>query len=252
MLVVFLNIGILVAYLVGAYIPYHIAPFVLIVFPILFFVGSVFLPDTPRFLLLNGHRKAAEKSLRFYAGCTRRGIGNTEQRFADEMKKLEAFVSHQQSIADTKVHFSDFCTPAAVRGMLIGSALMVLNILSGTLLLLNYASSIFSNSGSDLDPNTSSIIMITVQLAGTYVATFLIDRVGRRVLLITSCLGSATGMTIMGVFSYLASLDMYDLSDLNWVPVASVSMALFSSSIGLMPLVFVVLAEVLPNKVNYY
>lgn len=249
MLVVSLNIGILIAYLVGAYLPYHIAPFVLVVFPIIFFLGSILLPDTPRFLLLRGNREAAEKSLRFYAGCTSRAADSTDQRFAAEWTKLETFVSHQQSITDTKVHFSDFCTPEAIRGMLIGSALMVLNIMSGALLLLNYASTIFSQSGSDMDPNTSAIIMITVQLAGTYVATFLIDRVGRRVLLMISCTGGATGLTIMGVFSYLSSLAVYDLSDYNWVPVASVSLAVFMTSIGLLPLVFVVLAEVLPNKV---
>lgn len=92
--------------------------------------------------------------------------------------------------------------------------------------------------------------MISVQLVGTWVATFLIDRVGRRVLLIASTIGCGTGLALMGTFIYLSKQDL-DLSDLSWVPVASLSLAVFMASIGLLPLVFVVLGEVLPSKVRF-
>lgn len=126
---------------------------------------------------------------------------------------------------------------------------MCLNVFSGGLLMLNYASNIFKQSGSDFDPNTSAIVMITLQMLGTFVAVFLIDRVGRRILLIASTIGCGTGLTLMGTFIFL-SHEGYDLSDLSWVPVASLSMAVFMAAIGLMPLIFVVLGEVLPSKVR--
>lgn len=164
------------------------------------------------------------------------------------MQKLNAYKRTQEDHEDNIVHWKDYCTPEARKGLLIGVIMMSMNIFTGSLLLLNYAAPIFKESGSDLDPNTSSIILISVQLAGTYIATFLVDRIGRRALLITSTIGTGTGTFIMATFNWLSYMQT-DLSNFSWVPVASLSLAVFMASMGLMPLLFVVLAEVLPSKV---
>lgn len=57
MLVVFLNIGILIAYLTGAYLPYDIVPVVHIVFPVVFVVAVLILPETPRYLIRNNQQE---------------------------------------------------------------------------------------------------------------------------------------------------------------------------------------------------
>lgn len=60
MLAVFLNIGILIAYLTGAYLPYDIVPGVLIVFPVIFVVAILMLPETPRFLIRNNQQEVRQ------------------------------------------------------------------------------------------------------------------------------------------------------------------------------------------------
>lgn len=114
--------------------------------------------------------------------------------------------------------------------------------------MLNYAGKIFKDSGSDLDTNISSIILISIQIMATFIATGLVDKLGRRKLMLTSTVGAALGSALMGTFTFLSSLG-YDLQNWNWVPVASLSFSLFMSSFGIFPLVFVILAEVLPAKV---
>lgn len=133
--------------------------------------------------------------------------------------------------------------------MLIGFMLMSLNIFTGSMLMLSYAGTIFRDSGANIDPNTSAIVLIAVQLVGTYIASFLVDRLGRRVMMIASSVGTGTGMFLMATYSYLNHLDV-DLSAVGWIPVASLSLAVFSASLGLMPLPFVMLAEVLPMKIR--
>lgn len=88
-----------------------------------------------------------------------------------------------------------------------------------------------------------------LQIAGTYVTTIFIDRVGRKVLLIISGSGCAIGLTVMGVFSYLFECG-FDVSGLNWIPVVSLSFVIFIASIGLIPIPYVIIAEVLPQKVK--
>lgn len=128
---------------------------------------------------------------------------------------------------------------------------MAINQFSGCFALLNYSATIFRDSGSDISPNTSSIIIATIQILGTYCATCLVDKVGRKVLLTISASATSLGLAVMGAYSFLDK-QHFDLKLFNWVPVTSLSFVIFIASIGILPLPFVVLAEVLPNKVSYF
>lgn len=126
---------------------------------------------------------------------------------------------------------------------------MAINQFSGCFVLLNYSATIFRDSGSDIDPNISSMIMASIQCIGTYVATILVDKVGRKLLLMISVSATTIGLTAMGTYSYLDNLH-FDLQYFNWVPVMSLSFVIFIASIGILPLPYIVLAEILPNKVK--
>lgn len=91
--------------------------------------------------------------------------------------------------------------------------------------------------------------MITIQVSATIVAAMFVDNLGRRMLLIISCIGTCMGLTIMGTFNYLSLHGDMDLSNLNWIPIGSISFTVLLAYTGLLPLVFVVIMEVLPPKV---
>lgn len=139
--------------------------------------------------------------------------------------------------------------PEARYGLSIGLSLMTLYVFNGTFIFLAYASNIFSESGAEMDENTSSIIIAAIQLVGTLVAIFLVDMVGRRVLLVVSSSGCCVGLAAMGAHSY-CTINGYDVNDWDWVPVTSLSLTFFAACIGLMPLAFVITAEVLPVNVR--
>lgn len=134
---------------------------------------------------------------------------------------------------------------------MIGVCLMAINQFSGCFALINYSATIFRDSGSEINPNVSSIILAAVQILGTYVSTILVDRVGRKILLIVSAASTSGGLAIMGLYSYLDKHG-WDMQALDWVPVTSLSFVIFIASIGILPLPFVVLAEVLPQNVSCY
>lgn len=118
-------------------------------------------------------------------------------------------------------------------------------------ILTIYASVIFQFSGSDLDPNISTIIIGSIQLIGSLLAIILVDHIGRRILLILSSTGCTIGLFTMGLYGYFGYLG-YDVGHLGWITVASLSLVLFSGSIGLVPLTLVVCIEVLPPKVFFF
>lgn len=136
----------------------------------------------------------------------------------------------------------------SLRAMLIGPTLMAVSQFSGTFILVSYAATIFKVSGSDLNPNLSSIILGCLQITGTISTYFLIDRIGRRVLLTISCGGAAIGLFVMGTYCYLATHNV-DVSQYNWIPVITLSSVIYVSSIGIIPIPYIIISEVLPQKV---
>ncbi|XP_037033974.1 facilitated trehalose transporter Tret1-like [Bradysia coprophila] len=247
MLMVFACFGILLAYVTGSYMTYKTAPYVMMVFPAALFASFAFLPDTPMSLMSRNKAEAAERSLKFYKNCT----GGSKQdidRFETEKAKLYSTIKANQEKGE-KLVWADFTTKEARVGIARGLCVVLLSIFCGSPVLLNYASILFANSGSGLDPSLSAIVMITIQLIATATSSSLVDRIGRRILYILSSGGTAIGMAAMGTYVYL-SFKGTDLTGFDWVPVTSLSFAVLSCNIGLIPLVFVVLLEVLPAKIR--
>lgn len=126
---------------------------------------------------------------------------------------------------------------------------MALNQFCGALAIITYSANIFTESGSDLSPNVSSIIVALIQLTGTVVSFILVDNLGRKILLLISTIGTTAGLFSMGIFSFLQHSG-HDLSELGSLPILSLSFTILFSSFGILPLPYVILAEVLPQKVS--
>lgn len=121
--------------------------------------------------------------------------------------------------------------------------------MSGCFALISYTAQIFKAAGADLDPNISAIIVGVIQIAGSYASTYFIDKTNRKVLYILSAVGTGIGLATMGTFSYLQLIE-FDVSSFGWIPLVSLSLVIFMASVGILPLTFVVISEILPQQVN--
>lgn len=142
-------------------------------------------------------------------------------------------------------------TPTAKRGMMIAPFLMAVAQFSGTFTLISYAATIFSETGSTINPDTSTIVLGCMQLLGTISASVLIDRLGRKMLLIASTSSSATCLCVISLYTMLKDQG-YALNGLNWLPVVTFSLFIFVSAIGILPVPYVIVSEVLPQKVKEF
>lgn len=139
-------------------------------------------------------------------------------------------------------------TPVARKAMLIGITLVSLNQLCGCFAMLNYTATIFQKSGSSLTPNMAAIVVGFIQLAGAYMSTVLVDRAGRKFLLAFSSAGTGLGLICLGAYTWLSLLG-YPVEDYGWISVFSFSFAIFIASWGVLTLPFLVIAEIMPEKV---
>lgn len=132
--------------------------------------------------------------------------------------------------------------------MCIGPILMAISQFSGTFTISSYAAIIFKASGSSIEPNLSAIIMGSVQICGTYFASVLIDRLGRKMLLLISTCGTTLGLVITGTYAYLSETG-YNMNGLDFLPVVSLSFVIFVAAIGIIPVPYVLVNEIFPRKV---
>lgn len=68
-------------------------------------------------------------------------------------------------------------------------------------------------------------------------------------LLIISSIGAGLSLVTLGTYTYLNSLGYY-VQPFSWVAIASFSSMLFLASCGIVPLPYVILAEIMPDKVG--
>lgn len=81
----------------------------------------------------------------------------------------------------SKSSWSDVTSGLVSKTMIISIVLIVLNTCNGTIAISGYVSNMFEDTGSNMSPNMSAIVIGIIQLFGTCVAMKLVDRFGRKV-----------------------------------------------------------------------
>jgi len=197
---------------------------------ILFFVGMLFVPESPRWLLQNGYIEKAKAIL----------IRMGNENYAS--KALEVTKIEEQSIENKRGVFK--AIKNVKRIVIIGSILCFLQQWCGINTIFFYAPDIFAKTGVGIDSQLGqSVFLGAINVIFTLVAMWLTDKLGRKPLLITS----ATGMGI--VYILLGSLFHFNqLEGFGVLILCMMAVALYA--IGLAPLTWVVVSEIFPNKVR--
>lgn len=112
MIMVSVNTGVLVGYILGSNVEYYIAPYFVIPLPVCYIIGNLFLPDTPFFLIRKGKFDAAEKSFRFY-----KNIAKTDKNAMIEFEDMKETLTQQESTKYTLQDFSKFLHSIFLRSL---------------------------------------------------------------------------------------------------------------------------------------
>lgn len=234
-----ITVGILLAYVVD-YAFAHVNGwrwmFGLAVVPAaVFAVGMFFLPESPRWLARRGQSANARVVLARIRGAADVDI---------EMREIEASLSH----AGERGRLSDLFASSVRPALLVGIGLAILQQITGINTVIYYAPIIMQSAGI---PSASGAILATagvgvVNVFMTLVSMWLIDRVGRRPLLLIGIAGmaitlGALGMAFHGTTRSTAS---------TWLAVVSVMAYVASFAISLGPIFWLLIAEIYPLKIR--
>lgn len=118
--------------------------------------------------------------MRFY-----RNLGDAENDsdiLQQEMIKLKNVIGTQSTKSATNsLDWSELMRRPARKAFTIGIVIALLSRCCGCFAMISYTAYIFNEAGSSMTPNTSAIVVAIIQTFGSYMATFLVDRAGRKV-----------------------------------------------------------------------
>lgn len=136
----------------------------------------------------------------------------------------------------------------ALKGLGVGIALSMFSQFTANFTIISYAVTLFQKTGTAIDPYKSSFVLAIALIFGSLATTYLVERLGRKVLNFISLLGSGLGLFTTSFYHYL-NLNGLDVSGFEWIPVTSLSFVIFLSSAGILPLVMICTVEYMPAKV---
>jgi sugar porter (SP) family MFS transporter len=198
---------------------------------ILFFAGALFVPESPRWLHASGAREKARRVLARIGG---------EAYAAVESAEIERTLAHSgEEVSELKA----LLEPRMRAIVLVGVALAVLQQWSGINSIFNYAEEIFRSAGYGIGDIMFNIVITgTINLAFTLVAIGLVDRVGRRSLMLVGCAAIGVSHLLLGG-AYAAGL--------KGLPVLVFTLcSLGAYALSLAPVTWVLIAEIFPNRVR--
>jgi sugar porter (SP) family MFS transporter len=197
---------------------------------LLFFIGMFFVPESPRWLAKNGRPESARNVLGKIGGgdYANAALAEINATLVNEVEKVD---------------FRELFAPKLRKVLLLGVGLAVFQQWCGINVIFNYAEDIFKAAGYDISTVLKNIAWTgSVNLAFTFVALGVVDRGGRRPLMLFGAAAMAVIYAAMG-FCYHDGVKGLPMLLLVLAAIASYSMSLA-------PVTWVVISEIFPNRIR--
>lgn len=196
-------------------------------------VGMLFLPESPRWLLAKGRGDKARSVL-----TNIRGGGDISGEWAEI----------EQTLKQEEASWRELLQPWLRPMLIVGMGLAFFQQVTGINTVIYYAPTIFQMAGFESD---SGAIMATagvgaVNVAMTVVAIVLIDRLGRRPLLLWGMAGMAVSLGILTMgFAGILPPEL-----LKWIGVVSLMLYVASFAVSIGPIFWLMIAEIYPLRLR--
>src|SRR3989440_3623938 len=202
---------------------------------LVFGTGMFFLPETPRWLIHRGHHEVAHRVLLRIRGHSDVNV---------EIEEIKASLAQQAESG----HWADLLHRQVRPTLVVGLGLAIFQQITGINTVIYYAPRILQTAGFN---SASGAILATVgvgivNVGMTVLAMYLVDRAGRRPLLLIGIAGMIVTLGVLGLSFRISNPS----GQLAWIAVICLMGYVASFAISLGPIFWLLIAEIYPLKIR--
>ncbi|MCB0909655.1 MAG: sugar porter family MFS transporter [Nocardioidaceae bacterium] len=199
-------------------------------------IGMLTVPRTPRWLSSQGMHDKAHRVLE------RLRSGDEDADIDAELEEIE-----EANEAESSTGFRTLFEPRLRRVVLVGLVLALAQQFVGVNTVIYYAPTILSDTGlTNANALAATLIVGVTNVLFTVVAVLLLDRVGRRPLLLTGTAVLLVALALLG--TYFASDTLQN--DYGWLALAGLVLFMAGFAVGLGPVFWLMISEIFPIGVR--
>ncbi|MBZ5543635.1 MAG: sugar porter family MFS transporter [Acidobacteriia bacterium] len=197
---------------------------------LVFFVGMFMVPESPRWLAKNGMPERARRVLAKVGG---------EAYATQALGEIESSLGSETGLGTVR----ELLEPSMLKILFLGIVLAVFQQWCGINVIFNYAEEVFAAAGYKISDILLNIVVTGfVNLVFTLVAMSLVDKAGRRILMLIGAAGLASTYTLLGGGYAMGSQGPHML--------LLVVTAIGFYAMSLAPVTWVVISEIFPNRIR--
>ncbi|XP_043278857.1 facilitated trehalose transporter Tret1 isoform X2 [Venturia canescens] len=206
--------------------------------PLIFCVVFFFMPETPTYYLIKDNVTMARKTLTWLRGSHY----NVEIELQEQREALAEAKRNQSSF------FSAIRSRAAIKGLIIAFGLMFFQQLSGVNAIIFYAGGIFAQATGS-NASWPTIVVGAMQVIAVFVSTIIVDKLGRRLLLLISSVSMCITTLILGVYFYCDEFGP-SMENVRWLPLLCICGFIILFSIGFGPIPWMMMGEIFSSQIK--
>jgi MFS transporter, SP family, xylose:H+ symportor len=198
---------------------------------VVFFLCALFIPESPRWLAKAGFTEQARRTLARIGG----------KQYGDQaVAEIQNALGAEQRAGVVR---HELFSSAVLKVLIIGVVLAVLQQWSGINIIFNYAEEIYRSAGYGVSNILLNIVITgTINLVFTVIALGLVDRFGRRKLMLLGCAGIALSHAVLGL-TYRAGV--------QGLPILLITLCTIACyALSLAPVTWVLISEIFPNRIR--
>lgn len=232
-------IGILLESIFGTFMSWRLMAGVSVIATVVMSTLMIFMPETPQWLLSKGRTDEAEKSLHQLRS------GSINEEFNVMTQSANAAQNSGSGYSWAVIKSREFYKP-----MVFALLLMFFQQFSGINAVLFYQGDIFKTAAPKQNPAVLTIVVNVAQVIATIAGSLLVDRLGRRILLLGSGAGHTISLVVFGIYKYTSSKNADFQTNYAWLALVSLVVFISSFSIGYGPIPWMMIPEFSSAKVR--
>lgn len=229
--------GVSVGFVIGIVVPWRVLALTGMIPCVVLLLGLCFIPESPRWLAKQGEQKEFEAALQKLRG--------KDANIIKEAAEIQNYITELEKLP--KVKFTDLFQSRYLPFVNIGVGLMIFQQFGGINGICFYESNIFETAG--FSPTIGTLIYAVLQVVITLIGATLIDKTGRKPLLLVSAAGLVLGCALATVAFYLKDHHISEKGAAIFA-VAGILVYISSFSAGMGAVPWVIMSEIFPINVK--